>query len=126
MPMALSIRSDAAEIAEARFDQFRGGCWALDLTGCYAGVEKVTRRVIHLLPHVVAVLDEAVLPEEREIALRWHTVDRSEPDAEGAFLVDNNGVQLASKIICLEGDQVVYMRGEQAYTAPYNKGRLGD
>ena len=117
---------DRAEIAEARFDQFRGGCWALDLTGCYGGVEKVTRRVIHLLPHVVAVLDEAVLPEEREIALRWHTVDRSEPDAEGAFLVENNGVQLASKIICLEGDQVVYRRGEHAYTAPYNKGRLGD
>ncbi len=122
----LSGAEDKAEIVEARFDQFRGGCWALDLTGCYGGVEEVTRRVIHLLPNVMAVLDEAVLLGEREIALRWHTADRAEPDAEGAFVVENHGVQLASKIICLEGGKMVCRRGEHAYAEPFNKGRLGD
>ena len=117
---------DRAEITEARFNDFRGGCWALDLTGCYAGVKKVTRRVIHLLPDVIGVLDEAELHEEREIALRWHTADRSAPDAEGAFVVDNNGVQLVARILCLSDGDPVYQRAEHAYAAPFNQGRLGD
>ncbi|MFT5375153.1 MAG: hypothetical protein ACI906_001977 [Candidatus Latescibacterota bacterium] len=121
-----SSAEDRAEIVDARFDPLRGGCWELDLTGCYAGVEKVTRRVIHLLPNVVAVLDEAHCAQEREIALRWHTADKANPDADGAFVVENNGVYLVAKVVSLEGGDMVCRRGEHAYEAPYNTGRLGD
>ena len=115
-----------AEIAEAEFDDEKGGVWTIDLTGTYDGVLSVRRSVIHLTPAVVAVLDEARLPELREISLRWHTVDRAEPDESGSFTVTSNGVHLSARVVALDDQPVQFHRREHEYRPPFDKGRLGD
>ncbi len=122
-------RPDAAARArwvESAFDDETGGHWTLDLTGNYGGTKRVRRTLVHLLPAIVAVLDEAELEDEREISLRWHTVDRCEPDSEGRFRVCQNGVRLAGQVIRLDGGALTVRRGEHAYEAPFDKGRLGE
>ncbi len=118
--------SARARWTSASFDDERGGGWILDLTGNYVGVKVVRRTLLHLLPGVVAVLDEAALPDSRAISLRWHTADRGEPDAVGRFMVRNEGVRLAARVAWPGGLALALRRGEQAYEAPFDKGRLGE
>jgi hypothetical protein len=110
----------------ASFDDDTGGYWTLDLTGNYPGATRVRRTMIHLLPAVVAVLDEAELPAARDVALRWHTFDRCEPDAEGRFLVRNGDVRLAGRVLRLDGGQPSLRRAEHVYEPPFDRGRLGE
>jgi hypothetical protein len=110
----------------AAFDEETGGHWILDLTGNYPGATRVRRTMIHLLPAVVAVLDEADLPAERLISLRWHTADRAEPAADGRFTVVNEGVRLAGLVARLDGGALALRRGEHVYEAPFDRGRLGE
>jgi hypothetical protein len=115
-----------AEIEHAQFDEHVGGGWRLDLSGCYEGLVRYKRAVAHLLPGIVAVLDEAELTGSRDISLRWHTVDQSEPDREGRFVVQSGTTALSARIVGLDGIGLTYQRRRHAYHEPYNKGRLGD
>jgi len=115
-----------AEIAKAEFDDEKGGAWTIDLTGTYDEVVSVRRSVIHLTPAVVAVIDEARLPEPKEISLRWHTADKAEPDESGNFIVESDGVHLSARIVGLDAQQPRHDRREHGYRPPFDKGRLGD
>ncbi len=115
-----------AEILEAEFDDELGGLWRLDLTPVYDGAEKVQRTVVHLLPDVAVVLDEARLEEESEISLRWHTANRAEPSDEGAFTVKAGDVRLAAQVSPTDDSGVSHKRGEHAYEEPYDKTRHGE
>lgn len=124
---------DQSESATARarwvssaFDDERGGAWLLDLTDNYPGSTRVRRSLVHLLPGLVAVLDDAVLPVEKSIALRWHTADACEPASDGAFFIRRGAVRLAGRVINLEDGPLTLRRGEHAYEPPFDKGRLGE
>jgi hypothetical protein len=110
---------------ETFFDDTLGGYWQIDLTPAYAGVERVRRTVVHLLPGYVAVLDEAILMEEEEISLRWHTVVPSMPDPNGNFLLSNAGHSLACHVSAIQGTVVSLAMNRHAYAAPYNRDRTG-
>lgn len=114
------------EIIEARFDPAQGSCWHLETTAAYAGARSVRRRVIHLFPGIVAVLDTIDLESEESVALRWHTVDRSAPTADGAFVVKGDQAQLAGQVVVHEGCRTTLRRGQHAYKAPYDRNRLGE
>ena len=116
---------DRAEILSSSFDDAKGGRWTIDLTGMYEGVKSVRRTVVHLLPGVVAVYDEAELEREEDISLRWHTVDQAEPDAEGAFTVRGARASLSARVVRLDGE-ASFARGQHEYRPPFNRGRLGD
>jgi hypothetical protein len=118
-------RGQSANIVAAEFDDERGGYWQLDLTDLYDGVERVVRTVVHLNPAIVAVLDDAVLKRDEEVSLRWHTIDRCEPDSDGRFRVRAGDVHLAARVIRLDADEIAYTRDEQEYRPPYNRYRLG-
>jgi len=113
-----------AQICHSQFDDQLGGSWQLDLTPLYEGVKQVSRTVIHLLPGVVAVLDEIVSETEEELAIRWHTFDRCEPSADGQFVVANDGVHLASQVVRLDGP-VSFVRDEHRHRPGYDKDRTG-
>lgn len=114
------------EIIETHFDPALGSCWHLDTTAAYDGARSVSRRVIHLFPGIVAVLDAIDLEKEDSVILRWHTVDRSEPKPDGSFRVKGDRVQLSGQVVVLEGDTTSIGRGEHAYRAPYDRNRLGE
>lgn len=115
-----------ARIVASAFDA-AGATWSLDLTGIYPGTQAVYRHVVHLNPWVVAVLDEARLPLQRAISLRWHTADRAAPDADGCFAVEADGVRLEALIAALgDGPPITLSSGEHRYTPPFDRGRLGD
>jgi hypothetical protein len=113
-------------LLEARFDDVRGGWWQADLTPTYHAARRVHRTVIHLLPGIVAVLDEAELEQPDEVSLRWHTIDRAAPDAEGAFTVRGERAALAGRIVRLDAGALSFRRGEHAYAPPYDRDRYGD
>lgn len=116
---------DRAEIVSASFDEAAGAEWTLDLTGMYDGVRSVRRTVVHRFPGIVAVLDEAELEREETISLRWHTLDRAAPDADGNFIVRGERAALAGRVLRLDGD-IALLRGEHTYAPPYDRCRLGD
>lgn len=109
-------------IPYAEFDAERGGAWRMDLTEVYDGATKVTRTVMHLLPRVVVVLDEAELKEPQAISMRWHTIAPAEPD-NGRFVVHGKDATLFGYTTRLDGDAAI-STGVHEYVAPYNKDRL--
>ncbi len=113
-----------AKVLAADFDDKRGGYWQGDMTDLYRGAQSVRRSVIHLLPAVVAVFDEARLDEAMDISLRWHTADRSEPDAGGRFTVNHDAACLTGWVTRLDG-AMRFRRGEHAYRPPFDKARMG-
>lgn len=107
------------------FDDEKGGAWRMDLTPFYDEAQSVTRAVIHLKPGFVVVLDEAEFDTEQQIRLRWHTIDRCEPDQAGQFTVTNDGVKLVSRVVQLDGDTLKLVRDQHSYEPPYNRSRIG-
>ena len=106
-----------SEFVEYSFDDERGGYWVLDTTQVYEGVRDVLRTVVHLNPGVVVVLDEVTLDEPGDVSLRWHTVDKCEPDADGGFLVQGGeGVHLASRVMRLDDGALAVARREHEET----------
>ncbi len=116
---------DAAVILASHFDDALGAAWAVDTTALYDGVKQVRRGVIHLLPGVLAVLDHLLLEQAEDVAIRWHTINRAEPDADGAFVVTENGVTLMSRMVNLQSTPMAWTRGEQTYEPPYDRDRIG-
>jgi len=114
------------KILDAKFDTKTGGHWRIDLTGVYEGVKSVYRTVVHLFPGIVAVLDEAELKNEEEISLRWHTIDRCEPDADDNFIVMGEKAKLTGKVICLGVEKFSIQRNEHKYQPPFDRDRLGE
>jgi hypothetical protein len=117
---------DRAAITAAEFDDARGGYWVLDTTALYDGARAVRRTVVHLLPGVVAVLDDAELEQKESVSLRWHTADRCEPEADGSFVVRAAQASLAGRVARLDGGDVEVSRGEHEYAEPFDRGRIGD
>ena len=138
---------DRAAITAAEVDDARGGSWALDTTALYDGARAVRRTVVHLLPGVIAVLDDAELEQEESVSLRWHTADRCEPEADGSFVVRGAQASLAGRVVCLSAapgqgtrpttatcrpgaltgrPAMEVSRGEHEYAEPFDKGRIGD
>ena len=113
-------------ILHSEFDDARGACWQLDLTAAYEGVSTVRRTVVHLLPGVIAVLDEAELENDEPISLRWHTSDRCTPDDRGRFTTASDDVHLSARILSLDSAPLRFARREHEYRAPYDQGRMGD
>lgn len=112
-----------------------GAAWSIDLTGAYRDVTRVTRSVVHLLPGLVAVLDDCQLPAAEPVTLRWHTADRAAIDAGGSFRVRAAGprgpVRLCGQICPLsgggaDGGAVTFRRGEHRYRPPYDRTRLNE
>ena len=105
-------------------DKKLGAAWSFDLSEVYAKDREVRRHVIHLLPRVVVVLDEARLPQSERIRLHWHTSTPARPDADGRFTFQQRGVKLAGLVTSLAGD-VDISASRHEYLPPYDKGRLG-
>ena len=102
---------------DSKFDDKQGGYWVLDTTDVYEGVREVLRTVVHLNPGVVVVLDTATLAKPGDVSLRWHTVDKCQPDADGRFLVQGGGgVHLASRVVRLNDKALAVSRGQHKAT----------
>lgn len=117
---------DRARIVRAEFDAARGGMWTMDTTALYDGVAAVRRTVVHLLPGIVAVADEAELEDASEISLRWHTAYPAEPDGAGRFEVRGGKAALSGRVVAVEGGPAAFRRGEHRYRPPFDRCRLGD
>lgn len=110
-------------IVRSAFDDKQGGCWRIDLTPAYEGVESVFRTVVHLLPGIVACLDEAMLPEETRMRLRWHTITPAPPQPDGHFFVAGEKSGLSAQVVTLEpGDSTLAIRRHE-YREPYHLNR---
>ena len=107
------------------FDDTIGAVWSFDLSEVYAKERSVRRHVVHLLPRIVVVLDEAELPQSERVRLRWHTSQPAKPDARGRFATGQRGANLAACVVSLSGE-VSISNGRHKYLPPYDKGRLGN
>ena len=114
------------KILATEFDDERGGYWRIDTTNAYDGVKSVRRTVVHLLPGIIAVLDEATLEQKEEISLRWHTAARCSPDVDGSFIVLGEQARLSGRIINTGVGQINVMQKEHRYEPPYHLDRLGE
>ena len=119
-------RSVTGSIISSWQDDAVGSSWVIDATPAYTGARRVRRHVVHLLPDFVAVVDEVRLHDPEEISLRWHTVDRCEPDDQGAFLIRGTRAWLAGRVIRLDAGVITVRRGEHAYAPPYDRDRMGE
>ena len=123
---ARGLENFRGKIVDSFFDRELGGWWKLDLSNAYKDVLQVRRSVIHFFPGIVAVLDEAKLLQKQEISLRWHTIDKSEPEKNGNFLVKAKKSTLSGFIQNLNKTEIKLKRHEHSYHPPFDKNRLGD
>lgn len=107
------------------FDDKRGGTWTFDLTGVYDISQRVTRTVVHLLPRIAVVIDDAVLKETQPISLRWHTLSMPKLGTDGTFLTKGEHSQLSARMVRLDGTASVHIR-QHEYHEPYNIDALGE
>ena len=96
----------------------------MDLSAVYGEGRRVVRHVVHLLPRVAVVLDEAELPGPEPISLRWHTIAPAEPDSEGRFTCRGKQAAVACCAARLDGDAALRM-GRHGYQPPFDKNRYG-
>ena len=113
------------EFIHTEFDDDKGGAWQIDLTPVYDGARKVTRTVIHLLPDVAVVLDEARLNGAKDISMRWHPANRVEPTPAGRFTVVNGMARLEAQMVPLGGARPEYRLSNHEYVEPYHMNRNG-
>ena len=111
-------------ITRADFDPTRGAAWTIDLTNVYDGVREVSRSVVHLLPRIAVVLDDARLQQSQPISLRWHVAGATEPKAGGAFRVRAGQATLAARMVRLDGAATI-RSGRHRHEPPYNRDSLG-
>ena len=108
----------------SEFDDARGAAWTMDLSQVYGDGARIRRHVVHLLPRVAVVLDEAALADKQTISLRWHTIRPAEPDTEGRFTVRGQNALLTSRTLRLDGDARVNL-GRHEYRPPFDSNRGG-
>jgi len=109
----------------SEFDPKRGAAWNMDLSHVYDEGIRVRRRVVHLLPRVAVVLDEASLPESMPISLRWHLSGAVDPAEDGSFVRVGKAASLVGRTMRLDGEATL-QAATHAYVAPYNTHRLGN
>ena len=107
------------------FDDQRGATWSIELSEVYDHAQRVTRTVVHLLPRIAVVIDDAVLKEAQPISLRWHTLSLPELTADGSFVVHGSHSQLSARMIRLDGESNVQIR-QHEYHEPYHQSALGE
>lgn len=122
----VSVRAKGphGETTWSEFDPDRGAAWTFDLSGVYGEGYDVSRTVVHLLPRIAVVLDEARLPEVEPISMRWHLAREVEPNDDGTFFMKGKSAGLSGRTMRLDGGATL-STGTHAYVAPYNKHRLG-
>ena len=113
------------KITHHEFDNLRGGAWTMDLSEPYGEDRRVVRHVVHLLPRIVVVLDEARLPATEPISLRWHAITPPELDDEGRFAVRGERAVTVGHVQRLDGESELRLDRHE-YRAPYDKDRLGN
>ncbi len=118
-------RKREGSILWAEFDDARGGAWAMDLTAVYDEAESVTRTVVHLLPRIAVVVDDASLRAKSPISMRWHLAESAEPDEAGRFYVDTDDAALAGLVSRVDGSAELGT-GRHTYEEPYNRDRMGE
>ena len=96
--------------------------FAFDLSAAYADGRRVTRRVLHVLPNVVAVLDEATLPKVEPVTLRWHTAD-SPGLQEDSFTFAADGITVTGHVLALDGPPPTLAADRHAWTPGFETGR---
>lgn len=131
--VSVRAKGPKGETVWSAFDEEKGAAWTFDLSGVYGEGYTVTRTVVHLLPRVAVVLDEATLPEVQPISLRWHlakpvelgvdSVDRVDR-VDGSFRFTADRATLSGRTMRLDGEATLGV-DQHAYEAPYNKHRLG-
>jgi hypothetical protein len=124
-PIGDQAISRSGRIVTADFRDGVGALWVLDCSAAYDDVLSVTRTVMFLEPGVIVVLDEAHLPRERDISLRWHTAKQCSPDALGAFAFDLERSGIVGQISSLSYE-IGFRTGQHAYKAPFDRSRDGD
>jgi hypothetical protein len=110
----------------SRFDDAVGGAWLMDLTPVYPGVSRVRRAVLHLLPGIVVVLDEATLESSQDISLRWHTAQFTQVAPDGAFGFEAGAARLTGRVVSLEQPISRLQTGRHEYREPHTTSRTGD
>ena len=118
-------RARHGKTLHAEFDDQRGGAWTMDLSEAYGEGQHVRRHVVHLLPRVAVVLDEAKLDAKEPTSLRWHTIAPAEPDNEGRFTVRGGKATLACRAQRVDGEAEMSLNRHE-YHPPYDKDRLGN
>ena len=103
-----------------------GGWWRVDLTELHEGVERVQRTVVHLLPGIVAVLDEADLQRKEKVRLRWHPIVAPRIDAGGRFGFAHKGAGLDAIIASSCRRDLELSCGRHQYLPPRDRDRLGN
>jgi hypothetical protein len=112
-------------VLDAAFDDEEGGYWQFGLSEMYDLADRVTRTVVHLLPHTVAVIDAADLSEPDSVSMRWHTANEVAPDGDGNFLVEDGPVGLASRVVALDGSDLSFSSHRHEYVEPFDETRAG-
>ena len=118
-------RARRGKTTHAEFDDQRGGAWTMDLSEAYGEGQHVRRHVVHLLPRIAVVLDEAKLDAKEAISLRWHTIVPAEPDDEGRFTVRGEQATLSCRVQRSDCEAEMSL-GRHEYHPPYDKDRLGN
>lgn len=103
-----------------------GSSWKLDVSPVYENASRVTRRVAHLFPGIVAVHDYAELKQTESIDLRWHCIQPPLWDQEGTFSVQGEQAMISGKVIALDDQQLTFSSGNQSFQPPYHLTRQGD
>ncbi len=107
------------------FDDNRGGTWTIDLTGVYDVAQRVTRTVVHLLPRIAVVIDDAQLKENQPISLRWHTLSMPQLETDGTFITTGERSRITGRMLRLDGDAEIHI-AQHEYHEPYHTDALGD
>jgi hypothetical protein len=126
------IKSEPNEQARGKiiktwFNDTIGSYWAIDLTPVYPNAEKVTRKVVHLFPGIVAVHDYARVAENSHFDLRWHcnaSPHLSEFDS-GSFTTRNSQSTLVGKLVSFKNNLDI-STGHHEFKPPFHLSRLGD
>lgn len=111
-------------IVSAEFDDNWGGRWTIDTTEAWDGVTSNVRKVLHVHPGFVVVLDEAKLNKSESISLRWNTVQKPALTNDG-FTLQLADVGLAARILDLTDTKSERRLGNQHYAEPWNKDQFG-
>lgn len=122
----MSDGSRRANRRAAEFDNERGGWWQIDLTELHDGVDSVLRTVVHLLPGIVVVIDEARLHTSERSRLRWHPATEPQLGAAGQFHAIREHARVDAWIGGADGTPAELVTGRHRYQAPYDHDRIGN
>ncbi|MCB1105707.1 MAG: heparinase II/III family protein [Cephaloticoccus sp.] len=113
-------------LSEGLLPNEAGVYWLFDLSACHPRATRITRAVIHFLPGVIAVVDDAHARGTTTFRLRWHTIKPVKPTAAGVFKFTAGGASLSARMQSHGRAKITFQSGRHAYRAPYHCNRLGE